>query len=133
MKDHETMAAVRDSLNRYGFPQWGADRNKRDVSTISMSGRKKMIPFCEWIIPHLLGDKQRSAQLTLEYCRYRESLPHQSPITDVDLEFVRRSRNLTGKNGWKKTVELAELSGILRDYTPSTRKGEDIVRTHVKA
>jgi len=133
MKDIEAVALVRDTLDRHGFPQWGAVNDKRGVSTVSMSGRKKMIPFCEWIIPHLRGDKRRSAELTLEYCRYRASLPHQSPITEADLDFVSRSRELTGGNGWRKTVELEELSRILRDYTPSTRKGEDIVRSHVKA
>lgn len=39
---------------------------------VMISGQKRCIPFLEWIINELRGEKRKKAELILEYCKLRK-------------------------------------------------------------
>lgn len=119
MNDVDTVELVSQFLKSEGMPHWMWRHKTKRYAQINIHGLRRLATFLPWVVPHLTGDKARSAENLYGYVTYRLSLPHQAPIGEKDLDFVERSRALNGAQGWNRTVDLKDLRRILRDYTSS--------------
>jgi len=119
MNDVESMEVAAAYLKEVEMPFWFWRHKTKRYAQINIHGLGRLKVFLPWIIPVLTGAKKKSAENLHGYVQHRLSLPHQSPITEECLQFVERSRELNGAQGWKRTVDLDEVRRILRDYTSS--------------
>lgn len=94
---------------------WRGNARGKEHLSLRIHGLKRNGRFLPWVLPYLFGAKRECAQNLADYTYYRLSLPHQAPITEKDLEFVRIGRSLNGGQGAQKTSDIDELSRILRD------------------
>lgn len=123
--DAELVDVVARSLSTYQMPHWvyhakrGANSGQRH--SVRIHGLKRLVVFLPWITPRLVGMKKKCAENLLEYVRYRLSLPHQAPVTEKDLDFVRTARSLNARKyaegGHYRETDLETISRILRDCT----------------
>lgn len=112
MTDTALVEQVSSSLTYYGIPHNHFRSKTKQIAGIRVTGKKRLRLFLPWIIPHLAGSKLVSAQLVAEYIGHRNSLPRLSPYTEIDLDYVERSRLLSGKTVglvcWARYAESSE-------------------------
>lgn len=121
MNDVDTIDAVSAFLKESDIAHWVFRHKTKRYAQINIHGLKRLSRFLPWVMPHLTGDKMKCANNLNEYVQYRLGLPHRSPVTERDLQFVRIARSLNGKQGAGRTEDLDVLSRILRDYTSEPR------------
>lgn len=119
MNDVEAVKVVSDFLREEGIEHVYWKHKTKQHAIVNIHGLRRLNIFLPWIMPHLFGQKRECAENLYEYVAYRLSQPHQAMITERDLDFVEKARNLNGSQGWNRTVDLDKLRGILRDYTSS--------------
>ena len=126
MYDPETIDLVSETLKTYDMPHvvWAGERGYK---RISVEGLKRTNKFLPWIVPHLTGAKKLAAEHLATYVEYRLSLPHKSPVTLRDLDFLREARRLNGNPGRTRHLDVELLARILRDSTP------DVVTTKIES
>ncbi len=78
-------------------------------------GVKRIKRYCDSFVPLLTGDKQKAATIIGEFCDYRLSLHPKAGYSAVDVEYVRRLREVNGNSKVNRT-SLEDLPRILRDY-----------------
>lgn len=122
MNDVDTLTVVSDYLKEVEIPHWVFRHKTKRYAQINIHGLKRLSRFLPWIEPYLTGDKAKAEANLHEYVQYRLALPHQSPITQRDLEYVRTARSLNGWQGLARTADLDSLSRILRDFTSEPQK-----------
>jgi hypothetical protein len=121
MNDVDVVEAVAECLREYGIPHWVFRHKAKRYAQINIHGLRRLNVFLPWIVPNLIGTKVQAAENLYSYVQYRLSLPHQAPITERDLDYVRTARSLNGWQGLSRTEDLDTLSRILRDCTSDTR------------
>lgn len=119
MNDVEAVREASEFLREEGIPHVFWKHKTKKHAVVNVHGLKRLNVFLPWLLPHLFGEKKRCAENLYDYVQYRLAQPHQSMITDRDLDFVQRARDLNGAQGTNRTVDLDQLRGILRDYTSS--------------
>lgn len=120
MCDKNTVDTVYASLQHYGLPGYYYTRHKtapntRDQYGIRVHGVKRLKRYCDTFAPILTGDKKAAAQVVGEFCDYRLSLHLKAGYSPIDVQFVRRLREINGNSTVNRT-SIDELPRILRDY-----------------
>lgn len=119
MNDVEAVQAASEFLSEQGIEHVFWRHKVKKHAVVNIHGLKRLNIFLPWIMPYLWGEKIRCAENLHDYVQYRLSRPHQAMLTDTDLDFVQKARDLNGAQGTNRTVDLDKLRGILRDYTSS--------------
>lgn len=117
MNDVDTIEDVSDYLKSVEMPHWVFRHKEKRYAQINVHGLRRLDKVLPWLMPYLTGDKKKCADNLYAYVTRRLSLPHQSPITEDDLDFVRVARRLNGGQGAGRTTDIDTLSKTLRDYT----------------
>src|SRR5215831_364024 len=89
MNDVDVIEAVASYLAQAGMPHWVFRHKLKRYAQVNIHGLRRLNVFLPWIMPFLIGGKLRAAENLLSYVEHRLSLPHQSPVTERDLEYVR--------------------------------------------
>jgi hypothetical protein len=116
MNDVDTIEAVSDYLKSIEMAHWVFRHKTKRFAQINVHGLRRLSRLLPWMMPYLIGDKKKCADNLAAYVAYRLSLPHQSPVTERDLDFVRVARSLNGGQGAGRTADIDALSKTLRDY-----------------
>ena len=119
MNDVEAVRQASEFLTEQGIKHVYWQHKVKKHAVVNIHGLKRLSIFLPWIMPHLFGEKKKCAENLHEYVQYRLAQPHQAMLTDRDLDFVQKARDLNGSQGTNRTVDLDKLRGILRDYTSS--------------
>lgn len=122
MNDVDTIEEVSNYLKSVEMPHWVFRHKQKRYAQINIHGLRRLNKVLPWLMPYLIGDKKKCADNLYAYVAYRLALPHQAPVTERDLDFVRVARSLNGGQGAGRTVDIDSLSRTLRDYTSERQR-----------
>ncbi len=89
---------------------------------VNIGGMKRSLRAAELLVNYVRGEKKRKMEVMIEWIKYRFSLPHKHPQTEIDMQLLTQIR--------QKPIDPL-LAVPFRDRTPSPTSsvGEDTVQS----
>jgi hypothetical protein len=104
MSDEQTIRLAAAALDGMGLPVYMQERPKagRGQIGIHIGGIKRVGRYCEELIPYLTGQKKEAAKIVHQFILSRGAQDKQAPYSDLELDLVRKLRDVNGNTKGKK-------------------------------